>query len=308
MIAPALSLAVCSAIVVVGPLEDGAAERVVPSAVIEDALPKGITLPSCDMALAPRTDDWTRGVLAVWNGDWVLRSIDEETAPAPERDAATDGATASRDALRTKLAAIVERAAANDAPARDRGISTRAIFVAIGPEAPCARLLDVLHACASREVRAARIWLLARDAEGRAGAMPVHLPVDGPTRDRRDEPAMVVWTVGGAAPANPGLPGVGALAAALRDAHGDSKVALTIAPRDVDSPAAPLFAIVNECRRFGFRAQFRAVAEVDEASDAAPHAIAAGAVVTSDPPLEAKDPPPRTDPGKARFGDPRENS
>lgn len=278
-------------------------------ATLESMLPEGIVLDACDMAIAPPKEDLARGILIAWNGAWTVRPLTKSPAIGePSDGGAAKSAIADGAALTQRLAVVVEGRLPDGASIRDpvTGMSTRSVFLAIGQEVSHTRLLEALHACVAREVRAPRVWLVGRDLVGGLGVMPIHLPVDHGVDPSTIEADHVTWTLrhGGDSSNNQTMPDLFALGHAIRRANGERMVNLRVCFADSKVTMASVVAVVNECRRFGFG--FLVSTEAGGA-DSSPCAAAQGAVVVCDPPMtNLADPPPRI-PGKAIFGDPSLN-
>lgn len=275
---------------------------------LESLLPKGIRLPECDMEVSVPQEDRTRGVIVAWDKAWLAREWvstagDEPVTPSDPDTDADDAAS-----LKRQLGAIVERPLADGGAARSRGgLSERTVFLALDPATTHDRLLEAITVCASREVRAHKIWLVAKTLHGEVGAMPISLPVDRPDIVPSMPSTRVFVTLSAVdAKDKVGRPDLYETSFALREASNADAVVASISVLDGALPVAATFAVVNECRRFGFEVNFlNKYADPERASGST--CVANDALAVFHPPVELRGKAPARVPGKAIFGDPFRN-
>lgn len=275
---------------------------------LESLLQKGIRLPECDMAVSVPQGERTCGVIVAWDKTWLAREWVPTAGgePVTPSDPGTDFDHAA--SLKRQLGAIVERPLADGGAARSKwGLSERTVFLALDPATTHDRLLEAITVCASRELRVHKIWLVAKTLSGKFGAMPIAIGVDSPDIASSLPSTLVRVTLSAAdAKDKVGRPDLYEAAFALREASNADAVAARIEVLDGALPIAATFAVVNECRRFGFEVNFR-TKHADPEPTSGSTCVANDALAVFHPPVEIRGKAPAKVPGKAIFGDPFRN-
>lgn len=294
-----------------GPASRGADEKTPPASkdpaaeLLAKAVPDTSTLPTADMAIVPSLQVLEDAiVITVKDEGYALAYLKPQKLSMKELLESKEVASAKdADELAKDVANLLDRPLWDRSKSRGPdGLSRRNALIAVAPHAGSHRMFQVFTTLA--KCGASEVWILAKDASGHVGALTVSLPRDGGETRATKRESFEVWigSIQGDSPRTR-IDELYGAAYSVRKFHGAAQVDCLIRFMSRNSEFEQSLAVVNECRRFGFRAEF-AIEVPGDPFDAEP---ANEPCYTFSPAVEIPADLPAKVPGRAVFGDPSKN-
>lgn len=285
------------------PQADPAAE------LLAKAVPDASSLPTADMAVVPSLRVLEDAIVITVNTDgYVLAYLKPQKLTIAELIESKElSSAASADELAKDLNQLLDRPLWDGLSGRDRErLSKRHVFLVVRVGTSWQRAVEALHGVTRGLAKF--VWFVAKDANGGVGALAAWLPTDQGDTDQGDTEVErasfdVMLDRNRDATAIATAEQLYGAAHAMRSRAGVAPMDCVIRPASASEPIESVLCVVNECRRFGFRARF-ANSGQPERKDIDPDIqtyfhISPSVEVAADLPAKV--------PGRAVSGDPQKN-